>query len=101
MYAIIETGGKQEKVSVGDVLNVERLDKKKDVAFSQVLLVVDKDKVSVGDPFVKGAKVTAAILGQTRGPKSVSFKTRRRKSSRRTRGHRQELTRIKITEISH
>ncbi len=101
MYAIIQTGGKQEKVSVGDVITVERIDKKKDVTFSHVLLIADKDKVSVGDPFVKGAKVGAKILEQTRGRKLISFKARRRKSSRRTHGHRQALTRVKITEIEH
>jgi large subunit ribosomal protein L21 len=101
MYAIIETGGKQERVCVGETLTIERIDKKKDVVFSHVLLVADKEKVSVGTPYVKGAKVTAQVLEQTRGPKVVSFKSRRRKSSRRTKGHRQELTRIKITDIAH
>jgi len=100
MYAIIETGGKQEKVSVGDVLCVERLDNKKDVTFSQVLLVADQDKVSVGDPYVKGAKVAATVLEQTRGPKVIAFTYRRRKSSRRKHGHRQDLTRVKITDIT-
>ncbi len=100
MYAIIQTGGKQEKVSVGDVLCVERLDKEKDVTFNHVLLVADKDEVSVGDPFVKGARVTADVLEQTRGPKVISYKARRRKSSRRTHGHRQALTRVKITGIT-
>ena len=100
MYAIIQTGGKQEKVCVGDVLCVERLDKEKDVTFDHVLLVADKDKVSVGAPFVKGARVTADILEQTRGPKVIAYKARRRKSSRRTSGHRQALTRVKITEIT-
>jgi len=100
MYAIIQTGGKQETVRVGDILSVERIDKKKDVTFDQVLLVADGDKVSVGDPFVKGARVTADVLEQTRGPKVIAYKARRRKSSRRTRGHRQALTRIRITEIA-
>jgi len=99
MYAIIETGGKQEKVRVGDVLCVERLDKKKDVTFSHVLLIADKDKVSVGDPFIEGARVTADVLEQARGPKVLAYKARRRKSSRRLRGHRQALTRVRITEI--
>jgi large subunit ribosomal protein L21 len=100
MYAIIQTGGKQEKVSVGDVVLVERLANEKDVTFGEVLLVADGDKVSVGQPFVKGAKVTAEILEQTRGPKVVAFTYRRRKSSRRIHGHRQEQTRLKITGIT-
>ncbi len=100
MYAIIQTGGKQERVSVGDVLTVERLANKKDVTFGQVLLVADGEKVRVGNPFLKGAKVSAEVVAQERGPKVVSFTYRRRKSSRRTHGHRQELTRVKITEIA-
>ena len=100
MYAIIETGGKQEKVAVGDVLNVELLANKKDVTFSKVLLLCDGEKIEVGKPYVKGAKVSAEILEQIRAPKVIAFTYRRRKSSRRIHGHRQSLTKIKITEIS-
>lgn len=100
MYAIIETGGKQEKVGVGDILTIERVSNKKDVTFSHVLMLCDGEKVEVGAPYVKGAKVSAQILSQERGPKVVSFRYRRRKSSRRIHGHRQSLTRVKITEIS-
>lgn len=100
MYAIIETGGKQEKVSVGDILNIERIPNKKDVTFAHILLLCDADKIEVGRPYVKGAKVSASILGQVREEKVISFKYRKRKSSRRIHGHRQNLTRIKITEIS-
>jgi large subunit ribosomal protein L21 len=100
MYAIIETGGKQEKVVVGDILNVELLTNKKDVTFSKVLLLSDGDKVEVGKPYVKGAKVSAEILEQFRAPKVIAFTYRRRKSSRRIHGHRQYLTKIKITEIA-
>ncbi len=99
MYAIIDVGGKQEKVEVGDCLTINRIDNKKDVTFSHVLLLSDADKVEVGSPYVKGAKVLGVVLGQTRGPKVVSFKYRRRKSSREKIGHRQDLTKIKITEI--
>lgn len=100
MYAIIETGGKQHKVSVGDVLTIERIPNKKDVTLSHVLLVCDGENVEVGKPYVKSAKVSAQVLAQERGPKLIAFTYRRRKSSRRIHGHRQELTRIKITEIS-
>jgi len=100
MYAIIETGGKQEKVAVGDILNVELLTNKKDVTFNKVLLLSDGDKVEVGKPYVKGAKVSAEILEQFRAPKVIAFTYRRRKSSRRIHGHRQSLTKIKITEIA-
>lgn len=100
MYAIIETGGKQEKVGVGDVLNIERISNKKEVTFQHVLLLCDGDKIEVGQPYVKGAKVSAEVLGQIRDEKVIAFKYRRRKSSRRIHGHRQYLTKIKITEIS-
>ncbi len=100
MYAIIDVGGKQEKVTVGDIVSIDRIQNKKDVTFSHVLMVCDGDKVEVGTPFVKGAKVSAVVLAQTRGPKVISFKYRRRKSSREKIGHRQDLTKVKITEIS-
>lgn len=99
MYAIIETGGKQEKVSVGDILTVEKIDNKKDVTFAHVLAICDDEKIQVGQPYVSGAKVSAQVLAQTRGKKVISFKYRRRKSSRRLHGHRQDLTRVKITDI--
>jgi large subunit ribosomal protein L21 len=102
MYAIIEVGGRQEKVSVGDVLDVESIPNKKDkdVTFSHVLLLSDEDKISVGRPYVKGAKVAAEVLEHLRGKKVLSFKYRRRKSSRRLKGHRQSLTKVRITEIT-
>ena len=100
MYAVIQTGSKQYKVSVGDVVSVELLDNKKNVTFDEVLAVCDGEKISVGQPFLKGAKVTADVVGGTRGPKTTSFKYRRRKSSRRLHGHRQDLTTLKITGIS-
>ena len=100
MYAVIQTGGKQYKVNAGDVLAVECIDNKKDVTFHQVLLICDGEKVSVGQPYLKGAKVTAEVLGAIRGPKLISFRYRRRKSSRRLHGHRQDLTHVKIKDIS-
>jgi large subunit ribosomal protein L21 len=100
MYAIIEAGSKQQKVSVGDVLTIERISNKKEVTFSHVLLLGDGEKVVVGQPYVKGAKVNAEVLGEIRDRKVIAFKYRRRKSSRRVHGHRQFLTRIKITGIS-
>jgi len=99
MYAIIDVGGKQEKVAVGDSLTIDRIQNKKDVTFSRVLMVCDGEKVDVGTPYVKGAKVAGVVLEQTRGPKLIAFIYRRRKSSRRKHGHRQDLTRVKITEI--
>jgi large subunit ribosomal protein L21 len=99
MYAIIETGGKQHKVEAGDVLTVELIPADKTYVFDRVLLIGGADEVVVGRPYVAGAQVKADVLGDVRGPKSISFKYRRRKSSKRTHGHRQDLTKVKITEI--
>lgn len=99
MYAIIEVGGKQEKVAVGDVVCIERISNEKDVTFDHVLLVNDDKEVKVGSPYVKGAKVSGLVMDQIRGEKVVSSFYRRRKSSRKKHGHRQSLTKIKITEI--
>ena len=101
MYAVIKTGGKQYRVAQDDVLTVERLagDAEQTIEFSDVLMVGEGDNVKVGSPTVAGAKVVAQVVEQTRGPKLIAFKKRRRKSSRRKRGHRQDLTTVKITEI--
>ena len=101
MYAVLKTGGKQYRVAKDDVLTVEKLPAEagSTVQFEEVLLL-GGDRVTVGAPFVEGAAVTAEVLEQLRGPKVVSFKKRRRKhSSQRRRGHRQYLTRVRITDI--
>jgi large subunit ribosomal protein L21 len=97
MFAVIKTGGKQYRVSADDVFEVERLagEAGDAVTFAEVLMVGS----SIGAPFVSGASVLAEIVEQTRGPKVISFKKRRRQNSKRSRGHRQDLTRIRITEI--
>ena len=101
MYAVIKTGGKQYRVAPDDILTVERLagDAEQTIEFSDVLMVGEADNVKVGSPTVAGAKVVAEVVEQTRGQKVIAFKKRRRKSSRRKRGHRQDLTKVKITEI--
>ncbi|MFY0610762.1 MAG: 50S ribosomal protein L21 [Hyphomicrobiaceae bacterium] len=101
MYAVIKTGGKQYRVSADDVLNIERLagDSDSKIEFTDVMMVGSGDSVKVGTPTISGAKVVAEVVEQTRGPKVIAFKKRRRKSSRRKRGHRQDLTKIRITEI--
>ena len=101
MYAVIKTGGKQYRVAPDEVLTVERLagDAEQSIEFSDVLMVGEGDSVKVGSPTVSGAKVVAEVVEQTRGPKVIAFKKRRRKSSRRKRGHRQDLTKVKIKEI--
>jgi large subunit ribosomal protein L21 len=102
MYAVIKTGGKQYRVAKDDVLTVEKLDggKSGKLEFTQVLMVGGPGEPKVGTPLVSGAKVTAEVVEQTRGPKLIAFKKRRRKNSRRKRGHRQELTTIRITGIT-
>lgn len=102
MYAVIKTGGKQYRVEKDDVLTVEKLDGDAGakIEFSDVLMVGAGDSVKVGTPVVKGASVQAELVEQTRGPKLIAFKKRRRKNSRRKKGHRQDLSKIRITAIS-
>ncbi len=101
MYAVIKTGGKQYKVSPGDVVRVESLDAKKGdtVELKEVFMIADGDKVSVGKPSLATAKVTAEVVDQDRGEKLLIFKHRRRKGYRNTNGHRQNYTAIKVKEI--
>lgn len=101
MYAVIETGGKQYRVQAGDVIEVERLpaEEGKSVRFDRVLLVAGDGVHEVGSPTVAGAVVSASPVGETRGPKIRVFKKKRRKGYRRTHGHRQDLTRLRIDDI--
>ena len=101
MHAVIKTGGKQYRVSANDVLTIERLPGEANgkVEFAEVLMIGDGSGAKIGAPFVPGAKVVAEIVEQTRGPKLIAFKKRRRKNSRRKKGHRQDLTTVRITDI--
>src|SRR5262245_12571340 len=100
MFAVIKTGGKQYRVAAEDLLKVERIkgEPGEIVQFGEVL-VVGGDTTTLGVPTVAGASVAAEVVEQGRGPKVIAFKKRRRKNSRRKRGHRQEFTLIRITEI--
>ncbi|MEA1935218.1 MAG: 50S ribosomal protein L21 [Thermodesulfobacteriota bacterium] len=102
MYAVIKTGGKQYKVSEGDILNIEKIEGEQGdtVIFDEVLMLSGDVDIKVGTPYVMGAKVTGEIVAQTRGPKIKVFKMKRRKGYRRKTGHRQELTGLEIKEIS-
>ena len=102
MYAVIKTGGKQYKVAKGDKVKVEKLDTEagKKVKIDEVLMVVDGEDITVGTPFVKGAKVTATVEGHGRGPKVKIVKFKRRKHSRKQMGHRQAYTELSITDIA-
>lgn len=101
MYAVIETGGKQYRVKSGDTLDVERLETEagKPHTFDRVLLVAAEGRVTIGTPIVKAARVTADVQQHLRGEKKVAFKMKRRKGYHKTIGHRQELSRVKITNI--
>jgi large subunit ribosomal protein L21 len=98
MFAVIKTGGKQYKVVADDVITIEKLEIEagQTVVFDEVLMVGN----TIGAPTVAGAKVTGTVVEQTRGPKTISFHKRRRQNSKRKRGHRQDLTVVKITEIA-
>ena len=101
MFAVLKTGGKQYKVQAGDVLRVEKLaaDAGEKIQFNEVLMV-GGDKTVVGAPFVEGAAVQADVIDQIKGEKLIKFVKRRRKhSSKRTVGHRQKLTLVRITDI--
>jgi large subunit ribosomal protein L21 len=101
MYAIIETGGKQYKVSSGDTLKVEKLPSEDgSITIDKVLAVVDGEKTVVGSPYVKGAGVTADIVGSGKSKKVIVYKQRPRKGYRKLTGHRQQFTTLKITEVS-
>ena len=101
MFAVLKTGGKQYKVQAGDVLRLEKLaavagDK---IQFNDILMV-GGDAVTVGAPFVAGAAVQAEVIDQIKGEKTIHFVKRRRKhSSQRTKGHRQHLTLVRVTEV--
>ena len=94
-FAIFQTGGKQYRVANGDIIKVEKLNAEGTVEFDQVLMVADK----IGTPFVEGAKVVAEVIEQKRADKILVFKKKRRQNYRRTAGHRQFITVLKIKEI--
>ena len=100
MFAVIKTGGKQYRVAAEDKLRVEKVEGQPGdiIQFGEVL-VVGGDSVTLGNPTVAGASVAAEVVSQARGDKVIAFKKRRRKNSRRKRGHRQEFTLVRISEI--
>ena len=102
MYAIIEVGAKQYTVKKGDIIDVEKQAAKegKDITLNKVLLVSKDKKVEVGQPYIKDAKVEVVVLKHIKGEKVISYKYRRRKASHWKKGHRQQLTRLKIKEIA-
>ena len=101
MYAVIRTGGKQYKVAPQDVLQIEKIEGAagEPVSFSDVLMIAGESGPTFGAPLVSGAAVSAEVVEQGRGPKVIIFKKKRRQNYRRKRGHRQELTTVRILEI--
>lgn len=101
MYAVMETGSKQYRVTAGDTIEIERLEVEagKPVTFDRVLLLNHDGKLTLGKPMVAKATVVADVLAHKRGEKKIAFKMKRRKGYHRTVGHRQELTVVKITDI--
>ena len=103
MYAVVQTGGKQYRLSVGDSVRVEKLPGEPGdvVDLPQVLMVADGEQVAVGSPTIDGACVKAEILSHGRDKKIRVFKMKRRKKYRRTQGHRQSFTQLRVTDITH
>ncbi len=101
MYALVEIGGQQFKVAQGDEILTQKLPAEvgSKVSFDRVLMVVDGEAVQVGRPVVSGARVEGTVAGEQRAPKIIVFKKKRRKGYARTRGHRQQHTRIRIEQI--
>ena len=102
MYALVRTGGKQYRVAKDDTILVERIaaDEGAEVILDDVVMLGDGDKVTIGTPRVEGAAVSATVVSQTRGRKIIIFRRKRRKNHRRTQGHRQDLTLLKINAIA-
>ncbi|MDF1823118.1 MAG: 50S ribosomal protein L21 [Verrucomicrobiales bacterium] len=100
-YAIIKTGGKQYRVEAGDKIDVEKLSAEvgDTVTFEEVLASGSGDGLTVGAPFIDGAKVTAKVVDQYRAKKVIAFKFKRRKGYHKTKGHRRHLTRLEITSV--
>jgi len=102
MYAVFVSGGKQHRVEVGMLIDIEKLDASvgETINFSDVLVISDNEgDVQVGAPYLENATVTGEVVTQTKGKKILVFKSKRRKGYSRRRGHRQNLTRIKVTGI--
>jgi len=101
MFAVLKTGGKQYRVAAGQVIKVEKLDGEvgSTIKFDEILMVGDDKGVKVGEPLIAGASVSAEVLEQTRAAKIIVFKKKRRHNYRRKKGHRQNITVLRVTDI--
>jgi len=102
MNAVVKTGGKEYRISQGDLIRVEKIEGKvgDQVTMKDILMISDEDKVQVGNPFLTNAVITGEIVQQVRGKKVLIYKMKRRKNYRRTKGHRQTYTYVRVNEIS-
>ena len=102
MYALVKTGGKQYRVTKDDTILVERIaaEEGAEVILNDIVMLGNGDTVTIGTPTVDGAAISATVVRQTRGPKIIIFRRKRRKNHRRTQGHRQDLTLLKINDIA-
>jgi len=100
MYAIFESGGKQYKASEGETIKIDKIDNKKSVTFSNVLMVSDGDNITYGNPFIASAKISANVVGTAKDKKVLVFKQKLRKNHRKLRGHRQQYTSVTINKIT-
>lgn len=102
MYAIVKAGGRQYKVTNGDIIKIDKIEGEagKDVIFKDVLMIVDDNKnIEVGRPILANAKVACEIIKQAKGKKIIVFKSKKRKGYKKKMGHRQQLTEVKVKEI--
>jgi large subunit ribosomal protein L21 len=99
MFAIIEIGSRQEKVKVGDTLDIPRTARKKEITLDKVLMTVSGKDIETGVPYLKGAKVICDIIAHKKGEKKIAYKYKRRKSYHRKVGHRDLLTQVRVREI--
>ena len=101
MLAIFETGGKQYKVSKGDIIEIELIDAERHVTFENVLLIAGDGKFELGTPHIKDAKISAKVLATGKDKKVTTFKYKNKINYHRTKGHRQPFTRVQIEEVKH
>jgi len=99
MFAIIEVGPGQQKVKKGDIFDIPRTSKRKEISIDKVLMTISSDEVNVGLPYIRGAKVICDIISDKKGEKKIAYKYKRRKSYHRKVGHRDLLTQVKVKEI--
>jgi large subunit ribosomal protein L21 len=102
MNAVVKTGGKEYRIAKGDLIRVEKMEGKvgDQVTMKDILMISDEDKVQVGNPFLTNAVITGEIVQQVRGKKVLIYKMKRRKNYRRTKGHRQTYTYVRVNDIS-